>query len=203
MFTMVDSINLLRGLQRQAIGIENVYTVQMQLFGAGSETVALLNRSGSNVFASFESLADQYIILKLSAMTDNKIVGGRETLSMKQLQHMLKCVPDNQHLLTKAFVKEFDRLREELEGKVSSTRNFRNKHVAHLDLGQGQAKEWLPLTSGQIRDAMGALYELLNHVEYTIMGGCRTTYEGMLLPYDSDGNKLLGLLKLADEAQQL
>ncbi len=134
MFTMVDSINLLRGLQRQAIGIENVYTVQMQLFGAGSETVALLNRSGSNVFASFESLADQYIILKLSAMTDNKIVGGRETLSMKQLQHMLKCVPDNQHLLTKAFVKEFDRLREELEGKVSSTRNFRNKHVAHLDL---------------------------------------------------------------------
>ena len=50
---------------------------------------------------------------------------------------------------------------------------------------------------------MEALYELLNHVEYTIMGGCRTNYEGMLLPYDSDGNKLLGLLKLADEAQQL
>ena len=119
MFTMVDSIKLLRGLQRQAIGIESVYTVQMQLFGAGPDNVALLNRSGSNVFAYFESLADQYIILKLSAMTEKKVVGKRETLSVKQLQYMLNCVPDNQHLLTEAFFKEFDRLRKDLEDKVS------------------------------------------------------------------------------------
>ena len=80
---------------------------------------------------------------------------------------------------------------------MSATRKFRNRHVAHLDLEQGQAIEWVPLTNGQIREAMEALYKLLNHVEYTIMGGCKT---GMLLPSESDGNKLLELLKLADEA---
>ena len=197
---MVDSIKLLRDLQRQAVGIEGVYAVQMQLFGTGPENVELLNRSGSIAFAYFESLADQYIILKLSAMTEGPVVAGRETLSVKRLQHMLHRVPDNQHLLTAEFFEEFDRLAEDLRRKMCATREFRNKHVAHLDLEQWQAREWVPLTNGQIRKAMEALYKLLNHVEYAIMGGCKTEYTGMLLPSDSDGNKLLGLLKLADEA---
>ena len=172
----------------------------MQLFGAGPENVELLNRSGSNVFAYLESLTGQHIILKLSAMTDDRVVAGHENLSVKQLRYMLRCVPDNQHLLTAEFFKGFDRLVKDLGSKVSATRQFRNKHVAHLDLELGQAREWVPLTNGQIREAMEALYQLLNHVEYTIMGGCKTEYAGMLLPSESDGNKLLGLLKLADEA---
>ena len=53
-FTMLDSIKLLQDLQRQAVCLESVYTVQMQLFGAGPENVELLNRSGSNVFAYLE-----------------------------------------------------------------------------------------------------------------------------------------------------
>ena len=191
---MVDSIKLLRDLQRQAVCIESVYAVQMQLFGSGPEKVELLNRSGSNVFAYLESFADQYIILKLSAMTEKKIVAGQKTLSTKQLRCMLCRVPDNQHLLTTEFFKEFDRFAGDLGCKMSSIREFRNKHVAHLDLEQGQAKEWLPLTSGQIREAMEALYRLLNHVENTIMGGCKAEYTEMLLPPDSDGNKLLELL---------
>ena len=195
-FTMVDSIKLLRDLQRQAVCIEGIYTVQMQLFGTGPENIELLNRSGSNVFAYFESLTDQHIILKLSAMTEDR-VSGRETLSVKRLRYMLNHVPGNQHLLTAEFLKELDRLAADLGSKMSATRKFRNRHVAHLDLEQGQAIEWVPLTNGQIREAMEALYKLLNHVEYTIMGGCKT---GMLLPSESDGNKLLELLKLADEA---
>ena len=197
---MVDSIKLLRDLQRQAVSIESVYAVQMQLFGTGPENVELLNRSGSNVFAYFESLADWYIIVKLSAMTEDKVVGVRETLSVKRLRYMLHRVPNNQHLLTTEFFKEFDRLAADLGLKMSATRQFRHRHVAHLDLQQVQAREWVPLTNGQIREAMEALYKLLNHVEYAIMGGCKTEYAGMLLPSDSDGNKLLGLLKLADEA---
>ena len=200
LFTMVDSIKLLRDLQRQAVSIESVYAVQMQLFGTGPENVELLNRSGSIVFAYFESLADQYIILKLSAMTERQFVARRETLSVKRLRYMLCRVPDNQHLLTAEFFDEFDRLAADLGRKMCATRKFRNKHVAHLDLEQGQTREWVPLTNGQIREAMEALYKLLNHVEYAIMGGCKTEYAGMLLPSESDGNKLLGLLKLADEA---
>ena len=91
-FTMVDSIKLLRDLQRQAVCIEGIYTVQMQLFGTGPENIELLNRSGSNVFAYFESLTDQHIILKLSAMTEDR-VSGRETLSVKRLRYMLNHVP--------------------------------------------------------------------------------------------------------------
>ena len=201
MFTMVDSVKLLQGLQQQMVAMRSVYIVQQQLFGSGRGNVELLNRSGSNVFAYFESLSDQYIISKLSAMTDKRVVAGRETLSTKRLQYMLNHIPDNQHLLTSEFLKKFDNLAADLEGKLSSIRKFRHKHVAHLDLEQEQAKEWVPLTRGQIGEAMEAMYKLLNHVEYTIMGGCITNYSRMRLPSGSDGNELLRRLRMIDEAQ--
>lgn len=86
MFTMVDSMKLLRRLQRHNVAIHSVYTVQQQLFGSGTGYVELLNRSGSNIFAYFQVLSNQYIISKLSAMTDDKCVSRQATLSTKRFQ---------------------------------------------------------------------------------------------------------------------
>lgn len=200
-FSLADCVEFHSELDRQAVGMESVYTIQMQLFGSGPDNVDLLNRSGSNVFSYFESLADQYIVLKLSSLTDKRMVGGRETLSVKRLRYMLRYVQENDDLLTPEFFEQFDVLAADLGQKVSATRRFRHRHVAHIDSEAAHSRLWEPLTNGQIRDAMRALYELLNHVEYTIKGGSKSEYAGLLLPYDSDGNKLLTLLRLADDAK--
>ena len=198
-FTIADSMNLLLGLQRETVAIHSVYTVQRQLFGSGPDNVGLLNRSGSNVFAYFQLLANQYIVSKLSAMTDDKCVAGRATLSTKRLRYVLRLIPDNQHLLTLEFLKKFDELANDLGKKVRPIRKFRHKHVAHLDLGQTQTAELVPLTDGQIEEALASMCKLLNHVEHAVMGGLRTNYAEMRLPSGSDGNRLLELLRVADK----
>ncbi len=129
---MVDSMKLLRRLQRHNVAIHSVYTVQQQLFGSGTDNVELLNRSGSNVFAYFQVLSNQYIISKLSAMTDDKCVSRQATLSTKRLRYMLCRIPDNQHLLTSEFFEEFDDLAGDLKGTVSSIRKFRQMSGAFM-----------------------------------------------------------------------
>lgn len=65
--------------------------------------------------------------------------------------------------------------------KCEFTRDWRNRHIAHRDLGHALDKHAVPLASASrkgVREALEAIVNLLNHVEQQ-QCGCTTFYDGI------------------------
>jgi AbiU2 len=172
------------------------WKIYRQLYATSEEAITLLNKSGSNVFYLMQFLLLDDCALRLSKLTDPASQGKFENLSALQL---LECVEAEDKKFSSPKARE---LMKELSTRCEKFRALRNKRIAHADLDHALkiAEDPLPgISREDVENALKALRDLLNFIEHFYTNS-QTLYAEVIVPYDSDGNKLLSILKAGHDA---
>ena len=169
--------------------------IYRQLYATSETAIDLLNRSGSNVFYLLQFLLLDDCALRLSKLTDPPSQGRFENLSVRKL---IDTLGESDEDLLKGELKS---LAEELNARCEKFRALRNKRIAHADLDHALqiAADPLPgISREDVERALESLRNTMNKIEYHYFQS-QTLYAEVIIPYDSDGNKLLKILGAGHE----
>jgi hypothetical protein len=167
------------------------WLIYRQLYAASEEATDLLNRSGSNVFYLLQFMLLDDVTLRLAKLTDPPFQGKFENLSLGRLATALES--DDKEFVSTTVAQSLGRL----ESACAKFRDLRNKRVAHRDLTHalGLEEEPLPgISREDVEAALAALREAMNAVDRRFRRNT-TMYENVIVPYSSDGNRLLKVLR--------
>jgi hypothetical protein len=191
-----NSKALFDALSHETTDLHLRWIIYRQLYGSSEESVDLLNKSGSNVFYLLQLLTLDDVALRLSKLTDPAAQGKFSNLSVPALIEALKANDPN--VPEKAFSDAMTAFAETCD----KFRLLRNKRIAHADLHHSLKITDSPLpgiSRDDVERALSALRNVLNTIQSHYLGGI-TLYEETIVAYDSDGNKLLKLLRCAHAA---
>ena len=186
-------------LKYEANALHVKWVLYRQVYASKPEDIELLNRHGSNIFYMFQMQTLDDVCLIFSKLTDPNRQGSNENLSLKQL--IVYASDNSEPELAQNLKAKFDLLKDACE----KFRLLRNKRIAHADLTHslGVANEPLPGISREyIEKALELLRGLLNHVELHYRD-TQTAYDMVIIPYSSDGNKLLKALRNAEKYEAI
>lgn len=163
-----------------------------QLFVSGKENLALLNQSGSNVFALLQTLMIDDVFLTLSRLTDPEKTRADENVSIKNLLRKIDGDLDN-------------KLREDLRKKLKklealsiNLRKHRNKRIAHLDLDHAiKVRSLPPVTNGDLEDALDLVKSIMKSVWLALFDV--SVWYDPAIAYGCDGEFLLSVLRKAQQ----
>jgi hypothetical protein len=162
------------------------------LFGSKPERVDLLNQAAPAFFELVQGAMWEDILLHICRLTDPpKSRHGKHTLTLRRL-------PD---LVPAAIRRDVHSLLHEAIRKCEFTRDWRNRLIAHRDLGHALNKHAAPLAPASrkiVGDALKAIIGLLNHVELQQCGSTKY-YEG-ISPH-GNAESLLCVLRDGVEAE--
>jgi len=188
-----NSKSLFDALAHEATDLHLRWIIYRQLYGSSEENVALLNKSGSNVFYLLQLLSLDDVALRLSKLTDPAAQGKFANLSVPALLESLQAGDPN--CPQKAFSDPMATFAQACD----KFRLLRNKRIAHADLHHSLKITDSPLpgiSREDVEQALTAFREVLNAIQSHYLDGM-TLYEETIVAYDSDGNKLLNLLRRA------
>lgn len=182
-------------LRRDVTSVHVTWLLYRQLYAASEETIELMNRNGSNVFYLLQFLIIDDVSLVFSKLTDPLKQGKFENLSLCQVLAHAEQSGDEKLLndLTDIF--------NALMDACVRFRAQRNKRIAHADLANSLeiAEEPLPGISREyVENALQILRDFMNRAELFYKGS-QTAYEMTIIPYASDGKKLLKALRNAEK----
>ena len=186
---------LFDALKHEVTDLHLRWMIYRQLYATSETAIDLLNRSGSNVFYLLQFLLLDDCALRLSKLTDPPSQGRFENLSVRKLIDTLGESDEN---LLKGELKS---LVEELNARCKKFRALRNKRIAHADLDHALqiAADPLPgISREDVERALESLRNTMNKIEYHYFQS-QTLYAEVIIPYDSDGNKLLKILGAGHE----
>jgi hypothetical protein len=165
------------------------WKIHDQLYGSGEENLALLRKSGGNVFYYLQGLLEENAFLTLARLTDPERTGGHENASFPLLVEAVAPYLDD------AANRDLKRRLKALQDAVDNIREHRNKRIAHRDSATATGSHSLPQVSyGDVDDAMDLTGSLMGKV-WLHLGKGSTDYDDPHLPYGSDGQKLLSVLR--------
>lgn len=166
----------------------------VRLFGVDEARIELLNKTAPGFFRLVEDSLFEDVVLHIARLTDPERVGssgGRATLTVQRLPKLVA-----------------EAIRPEVGAKLTLAlevtafaRDWRNRHVAHLDLhlALDQGAEPLAHASRQsVRTGLDSITDLLNIVETHYRGG---PVEYAAVGYEGDADSLVYFLKKGLEAQ--
>jgi hypothetical protein len=147
-------------LWQQLAGLHHKWDEYVTLFGTKPSRVELLNRASASFFRLVQDSHWEDILLHIARLTDPPGSGKRTNLSIQRLP---KCIRD-------------PNLRNGVDDAISSAlsaaefcRDWRNRHIAHRDLGlaleQG-VQPLIPASRQKVRTALDALDTVLNAVSH-------------------------------------
>lgn len=186
--TNPDLEDILTAVNNQVVQLSYRWKIFCQLFDSGPDNIELLNKSGSNVFGLFQRLALDDAIISLSRLTDRARSFGNENASVRTLLQKAK------NRLKQDTITEVEDLINELDNYVRDLRKYRNKALAHADLGHAlNATALPPVTYDQLENAMKTVQAIVTKVGSE---ACRsTTHYDPIIPYGRGGDSLLEILK--------
>lgn len=185
-----DLKDVLNAVIDQVIELAFRWKIFCQLFDSGSESIQLMNKSGSNVFSLFQRLVLDDVIICLSRLTDRESSHGSENASIRNV------VGKASAYLSAPTVTEVEVLVVELERHVQNARRHRNKALAHADLSYALNVSALPLvTYDELEKAMRTLQEIINKVCSEVLHW--TPHYDPIIQYGCGGDSLLKVLKRA------
>lgn len=193
-----ETEKLFRALKSEVIDLHLRWMIYRQLFAGSEADVEILNRSGSNVFYLLQFWILDDVTLRLAKITDPPVQGKFENLSLERLSASLE--GDSRDFVERELRPVLDRL----GGACEKFRQLRNKRVAHRDLSHaiGLAEPPLPgISREDVETALLLVREAMNKTELH-HSRSQTAYEQMIVPYDSDGNRLIKVLKLGLAAEE-
>ncbi len=178
-------------LSRECEWLHRKWATYVILFGTKPERIELLNSAAPAFFRLIQDSLLEDIILHISRLMDPPKSVGKQNLTLLALPQMTH---GNVGL-------GIEDLLETAKGRSEFARDWRNRHLAHRDLGLVLGKNAEPLAAASRRnviDALEAIGTVLNAVEFHYTG-FRVRYE--TFPTTGDAESLLHVLRDGVEAE--
>jgi AbiU2 len=159
-----------------------------ELYGEKASRVDILNRAAGLFFRIVQDVLWEDTLLHLARLTDPPRSAGKENLTVRQLPGLV----DDADLRS-----ELGRTLEELEAKTAFARDWRNRHIAHRDLGGALGKGAVPLARAsrdQVEQALRTLAAVLNQVN-TFYARPEAAFDQVITPM-TGGVTLLHVLQM-------
>lgn len=157
-------------LRNYLVDIHVTWIEYRTLFATNEKTVGLLNDLAPTFFARVQTIFWHELLISVCRLTDPPEMSGKQNLSVLRIPSLITDPG----------------LRAQLEAELSRTiertqfaRDWRNRHLAHLDLGRARDPEAHPLqtaTRQSVEDALSSLRDPMNLVE-TYFLESTTAYE--------------------------
>lgn len=164
-----------------------------QLFDSGSENIALLNNSGAKVFALFQRLVLDDVILTLSRLTDPASSSRDANNANASFKYLLQGAGESLDHSARNGLQE---ILVRLEQRVSHIRTHRNKAIAHADLEHALDPDCLPgIRYDNLEAAMQECRDFMSALGKSLFQR-RCSYE-VIIPFRRSGTDLLNHLKRA------
>jgi hypothetical protein len=154
----VEAGEIYSALWQEVAWIYKKWTQYVTLFGTNPGRIELLNRAAPSLFRTVQDTLWEDVLLHLSRLTDAPRSVGRPNLSVHQLATAVANTPiaaSVQSLADTAF------------SACGFARDWRNRRLAHRDLGLALGKAVHPLAPASriaVKAALTALTQLLNGV---------------------------------------
>lgn len=149
---------LYNGLWQEVASLHGDWEEYVVLFGTKPSRIELMNKTAPDFFNMLQRTLFENTMLHISRLTDNAIVCGKKTLSVKGLSELIV----DENLKTKVNLRVEDIIR-----KAEFCRDRRNRKLAHRDLKLAVDKnaEPLPLASRlKIKEVLSSIREVLNAI---------------------------------------
>jgi HEPN superfamily AbiU2-like protein len=144
----------------------------IELFGTKPSRIELINRAAGHFFRLVQDMGWEDTLLHLARLTDSPKSSGRENLTIRRLPAL---VPDQE---TRLAVTELVAL---AIAKTKFCRDWRNRHIAHRDLGLALAEGAAPLEPASralVNDALGSISDVMNALSVRYLDST-TLFEGI------------------------
>jgi hypothetical protein len=194
--TNKDKEDIIKQFFHQCIWIRTVRNEFKTLYGCGEKRLKLLNEVAKHFFAFLNRILDEYILLKICAITDPPASHRKDNnITVKYILNLIG--PEDSKKLGL----------DELSEKIHSIRDCivpaRNKIIAHLDKDAflSSQKRWGEFSDDDEESFWNNLQEFVNRINnYYFKNGIFPILE----PVVSDGAKgLVGSLKYAVRYKEL
>ena len=190
---MTDTLeSVFECVNRSVIQLNLRWKIFCQLFDSGSESIALLNASGAEVFCLFQRLALDDIIMTLSRLTDPSENGRNKSDENANIKYLLQKAVN----LDQDTSAELHASLARIEEYVKDMRVHRNKALAHADLRHTLQPDGLPqLCYDDLEEAMKECRELMSKLGKSLFA--RTCSYEVIIAYGRSGSDLLSHLRMA------
>ncbi len=144
----------------------------VELFGTKSSRIELINKAAGHFFRIVQDSLWEDILLHIARLTDPPKSAGKENLTIKKLPA----------LITEERIKEhLSELIDVAVEKADFCRDWRNRHIAHRDLGLAMktgVEPLKPASRAKVKEALSSISDVLNAVSGHYMKST-TMFEGV------------------------
>ena len=173
------------------------WKIYRQLYDQGQKRVDLLNQSAALFFYVIEQSLMSEISIFVSKLTDPARKGRFENLSLYQLQERIEKHCDS------VFVSSSCEFLKAVEKRCEPLRKWRDKKLAHLDLGVAMNNGVVKLpdfSREEIGGSISAISDYLNNIEGHYNDSYHA-YENMVI--HTDANELVAMLRYGARYEEL
>lgn len=144
----------------------------VEIFGTKPSRIDLINRAAGHFFRIVQDSLWEDTLLHIARMTDPPKSAGKQNLTIRRLPHLLE------ERTLKAKISE---LIDKAVGKAEFCRDWRNRHIAHKDLGlalRSGAESLKPASRAKVKDSLDSISNVLNALSSHYMDST-TMFEGV------------------------
>jgi hypothetical protein len=144
------------------------------LFGSGPERIELLNSAASGFFWLVQACLWENLLVHIARMISSPRSAGKDNLSLKRLPT----------LVSSEIRLRVETLIDDAAEKCKFACDWRNRHIAHRDLGLALEQSSVPLVPASrefVREALAAIAAVLNCLDIHYCHG-RVNYESFEPP---------------------
>jgi hypothetical protein len=144
----------------------------VELFGSKPSRIELINKAAGHFFKIVQDSLWEDSLLHIARLTDPSKSAGRENLTIKKLPGLIT---------DETFKKHLSELVVVAVEKADFCRDWRNRHIAHKDLGLAMKTGAEPLKAAsraKVKEVLSAISDVLNAVSGHYMDST-TAFEGI------------------------
>ncbi len=147
-----------------------------ELFGKKPSRIELINKAAGYFFRIVQDSLWEDTLLHITRLTDPPKSAGKENLTIRKLPDLIK---------HDALKKKVVYLIETSVEKTGFCRDWRNRHIAHKDMGLAlnaeEAEPLEPANRAKVKEALGSIADVMNAISNHYMGST-TMFEGVTAP---------------------
>ncbi len=126
--TSSESAAILDSLKGYITELHEEWATLKELFASGDDTVKLLNDTASALFETIYHVLIRDILLGIARLTDPLKTGNKDNLVLERISQLPEVMADP------SLVSASSKILVEINALATPFRDYRNKHLAHLDL---------------------------------------------------------------------
>jgi hypothetical protein len=144
----------------------------VELFGKKTSRIELINRAAEHFFRIVQDSLWEDALMHIARLTDPPRSAGKDNLTIRELPHLIEDV---------TLKKRISELIDFAVEKSEFCRDWRNRHIAHKDLGLALKSGAEPLKSAsraKVKDVLSSISDVLNALSIHYMDST-TMFEGI------------------------